>query len=123
MEPNLTKRTIGIASVIYGVAILLSRLIGLVRESVIGRVLGVGSEADVYWTAFIIPDFLNYLLAGGILSIAFIPLFQKRFEVSEASANELFSTLFNSPAHCHCADRTLMACCPVSLHDRPGMRR
>ena len=74
----MSKKTIGIASLIYGVTILLSRLIGLIREAVIGRVLGVGSEADVYWTAFIIPDFLNYLLAGGILSIAFIPIFQRQ---------------------------------------------
>ena len=91
----MSKKAIGIASLIYGITILASRLIGLIRESVIGRILGAGSEADVYWAAFIIPDFLNYLLAGGILSIAFIPLFQKRLLVSQASANTLFSTLFS----------------------------
>ena len=62
------SRRIGIASLIWGTSILLSRLIGLVREAVIGRVLGGGSEADVYWTAFVVPDFLNHLLAGGALS-------------------------------------------------------
>ena len=91
----MTKRAIGIASIIYGVTILASRLIGLIREAVIGRVLGAGSEADVYWTAFIIPDFLNYLLAGGILSIAFIPIFQQKLLDSEAAATDLFNTLFN----------------------------
>ena len=65
-----------LASIIYGVSILLSRLVGLIRESVIGRTLGNGGEADVYWTAFVLPDFLNYLLAGGVLSIVFIPMFQ-----------------------------------------------
>lgn len=94
----MSKKTIGIASLIYGVTILLSRLIGLIREAVIGRVLGVGSEADVYWTAFIIPDFLNYLLAGGILSIAFIPIFQRRLQSGEASAKQLFNSLFNGLA-------------------------
>ena len=79
----MSKKAIGIASLIYGVTILASRLIGLIREAVIGRVLGAGSEADVYWAAFIIPDFLNYLLAGGILSIAFIPLFQKRLQAKK----------------------------------------
>jgi putative peptidoglycan lipid II flippase len=29
----------------------------------------------VYWTAFVVPDFMNYLLAGGALSIVFIPIF------------------------------------------------
>ena len=91
----MTQRAIGIASLIYGVTILASRLIGLIREAVIGRVLGAGSEADVYWTAFIIPDFLNYLLAGGILSIAFIPIFQRKRLESQAAATDLFNTLFN----------------------------
>ena len=69
------SRRIGIASLIWGFSILLSRVIGLVREAVIGRVLGGGSAADVYWTAFVVPDFLNYLLAGGALSLVFIPIF------------------------------------------------
>ena len=71
-----SRRVIGLASIIYGVSILLSRLVGLIRESVIGRTLGNSGEADVYWTAFVLPDFLNYLLAGGVLSIVFIPMFQ-----------------------------------------------
>lgn len=69
------SRRIGIAALIWSVSILLSRLIGLVREMVIGRVLGGGSAADVFWTAFVVPDFLNYLLAGGALSLVFIPVF------------------------------------------------
>lgn len=69
------SRRIGIASTIWGVSILLSRVIGLVREAVIGRTLGGSAQADVYWTAFVVPDFLNYLLAGGALSIVFIPIF------------------------------------------------
>ena len=69
------SRRVGIAALIWGASLLLSRVIGLVREAVIGRVLGGGAEADVYMAAFRIPDFLNYLLAGGALSIIFIPIF------------------------------------------------
>lgn len=69
------SRQVGIASLIWGASILLSRVIGLVREAVIGRVLGGGGEADVFWTAFVVPDFMNYLLAGGALSLVFIPIF------------------------------------------------
>ncbi len=68
-------RRIGIAGLIWGASILLSRIIGVVREAVIGRTLGGGASADAYWAAFIVPDFLNYLLAGGALSIVFIPIF------------------------------------------------
>lgn len=70
------NRTVSIAALIYSMSILLSRVIGLIRESVIGRVLGDQPEADVYWIAFILPDFLNYLLAGGALSLVLIPLLQ-----------------------------------------------
>ncbi|HQB46348.1 MAG TPA: hypothetical protein PLV85_22230, partial [Polyangiaceae bacterium] len=74
MPPSVTRR-IGIASLIWGASIFLSRIIGLVREAVLGRILGGGKEADVFLASFIVPDFLNYLLAGGALSIVFIPIF------------------------------------------------
>jgi putative peptidoglycan lipid II flippase len=68
-------RTIGIASAIWGVSIFLSRIMGLVREQIIGRMLGASREADLYFASFTLPDFLNYLLAAGALSIVFIPIF------------------------------------------------
>ena len=69
------SRRIGIAAAIWAVGILLSRLIGLVREAVFGRIVGGGTGADLYLAAFTLPDFLNYLLAAGALSIVFIPIF------------------------------------------------
>lgn len=91
----MSKR-IGIAAAIWGVSVLLSRVIGVVRESVIGRVLGGGGEADVYWTAFVLPDFLNYLLAGGALSIVFIPMFSGYLSRGdEAGGWRVFSTIAN----------------------------
>lgn len=69
------SRQIRIASLIWGGSILLSRVIGLVREAVFGRVLGTSAEADAYLAAFPFADFLNYLLAAGALSIVFIPMF------------------------------------------------
>ncbi|MCB9762171.1 MAG: murein biosynthesis integral membrane protein MurJ [Alphaproteobacteria bacterium] len=90
------SRRIGIASLIWGVSILLSRVIGLVREAVIGRVLGGGAEADVYWSAFVLPDFLNYLLAGGALTIVFIPIFGRALaQDREDEGWHIFSTIFN----------------------------
>lgn len=58
-------------------ATLLSRLLGLVRDQVIGYQLGVGVEADAYVAAFKIPDLLMYLVAGGALSSTFIPVFRE----------------------------------------------
>jgi putative peptidoglycan lipid II flippase len=48
---------------------------GFLREIVIARQAGANAATDVYFTAFTIPDFVNYLLAGGALSITFIPIF------------------------------------------------
>jgi putative peptidoglycan lipid II flippase len=89
-------RRIGIASAIWGVSILLSRVIGLGREAVLGRTLGAGTEADLYATAFVVPDFLNYLLAGGALSIVFIPIFGAYLARGEEErASEAFSVVAN----------------------------
>ncbi|MBK7645468.1 MAG: murein biosynthesis integral membrane protein MurJ [Planctomycetes bacterium] len=88
------QRRIGIAAGIWGVSILLSRLVGLVREAVIGRTLGGSAAADAYWTAFVLPDFLNYLLAGGALSIVFIPIFQRHFAAGEEARGwQAFSSI------------------------------
>ena len=38
-------------------------------------ILGADSSSDEFFVAFILPDFLNYLLAGAFLSITFIPIF------------------------------------------------
>jgi putative peptidoglycan lipid II flippase len=92
----VSRRGLGFAAILYGVSILLSRVIGLVRESVIGRTLGNGGEADVYWTAFVIPDFLNYLLAGGALSLVFIPLFHGHLSRNDEAAGwRAFSQIAN----------------------------
>src|SRR5271157_2993756 len=73
-------RAIGIASAIWAGSIFLSRIMGLVREQIIGRTLGVSRQADLYFASFTLPDFLNYLLAAGALSIVFIPMFVEHLE-------------------------------------------
>ena len=96
VEGEAMSRKIGIAAIIYGVSILLSRMIGLLREAVIGRTLGGGSDADVYWAAFVLPDFLNYLLAGGVLSLVFIPIFHRHLAADRPDRGwEAFSVITN----------------------------
>ena len=72
-----------VAGAIWTVALLLSRIIGLVRDAVLGHTLGVSQSADVYQAAFRIPDWFNWLLAGGTLSIVFIPVFAAHLERGE----------------------------------------
>jgi putative peptidoglycan lipid II flippase len=69
------SKQVRIASAVWGTSILLSRLVSMVREGAIGRILGASAASDVYNASFQLPDFLNYLLAAGALSIVFIPIF------------------------------------------------
>ncbi len=63
------------ATLLWMIALLSSRLMGFLREIVIARQAGANADTDVYFAAYTIPDFVNYLLAGGALSITFIPIF------------------------------------------------
>ena len=52
----------------------LSRLLGLARDIVIARFFSAGDEADAFFVAFKIPNFLRRLFAEGAFSLAFVPV-------------------------------------------------
>jgi putative peptidoglycan lipid II flippase len=60
------------------VSTLVSRLTGFVRTWAMGYALGVTALADSYDIANNLPNMLFELLAGGVLSSVFIPLFMER---------------------------------------------
>src|ERR1051325_5670091 len=92
--PSHSKRIAG-ATAIMAVAILASRLLGLVRNAVISHQLGQNYKADVYCGAFQIPDLLFYLIAGGALSSSFIPVFTELMTLDKKKeAWHVFSTVF-----------------------------
>lgn len=69
---------------------------GLVREQIIGRTLGASRAADLYFASFTLPDFLNYLLAAGALSIVFIPIFLEYLERDDCEGGwKAFSVIAN----------------------------
>ncbi len=57
------------------IAILISRLLGFVREMAVTRIFGRTEITDAFYAAFNIPDLMYRLLIGGALSAAFIPVF------------------------------------------------
>lgn len=74
---------LGGAALVVSASVLASRLLGLLRETLLAALLGVTAESDVYRYAFLIPDLINYLLAGGFLSITLIPLLARRVEAGD----------------------------------------
>src|SRR5690606_38831972 len=85
------------AAAVLAVASLVSRLFGVVRDSVIASHYA-GDISDAYLAAFVIPDFIFNLLILGALSSAFIPIFTgylKRNGEGNDEAWALVNTLVN----------------------------
>jgi putative peptidoglycan lipid II flippase len=91
---RLNTSRLGTAALIVSGGILISRLLGVLREMIFAGMLGADSVTDTYVAAFRIPDYANYLLAGGFLTITFIPIFTKYLaDDDEAGGWEAFSSI------------------------------
>jgi len=60
---------------VVSVAVLMSRVTGLLRESVMARLFGAGLIYDAFMLGFRIPNLTRDLFAEGALSSAFVPTF------------------------------------------------
>src|SRR2546421_3246251 len=65
---------------------LLSRVLGMARESVSAKYFGAGIVSSAFIVAFSIPNLFRKLFGEGALSAAFIPLYTK--EVKERHLDE-----------------------------------
>ena len=73
-------------------AVMLSRVIGYARDAYIAWEYGAGGATDAYVAAFTLPDFLNYIVAGGAASITFISIYTRFLaEKRPADAQKTFS--------------------------------
>src|SRR5216684_5032037 len=82
------------ATLLLMTAVMLSRVIGYVREAYIAYAFGAGSATDAYVAGFTIPDWLNYLVAGGTASITFVSIYTRFVaEKKEAEAQKTFSVI------------------------------
>src|ERR1700752_2167885 len=65
----------GAASYLISAGILMSRILGLVRETVFAHYLGNSLAAGAFRAALRIPNFLQNLFGEGVLSASFIPVY------------------------------------------------
>src|SRR3979411_2185848 len=65
------------ATLLLMTTITLSRVIGYIREAYIAYAFGAGQQTDAYVAAFTLPDWLNYIVAGGTASITFISIYTR----------------------------------------------
>lgn len=74
-----------------GSATLASRVLGFVREAMIGAALGAGPVADAFYAAFAFPNLFRRLFAEGAFNSAFVPMFAKKIEVGGLEAARQFA--------------------------------
>ena len=88
---NVT-RAVGVVSI----AVMVSRILGLARETAIGYYFPSKTSADPFYLAFRIPNFLRDMFGEGILSKAFITTFlATEAEDGEEAAWNLTNRIFN----------------------------
>src|ERR1700745_1331438 len=82
------------ATILLMTAVTLSRVIGYIREAYIAYAFGAGQQTDAYVAAFTLPDWLNYIVAGGAASITFISIYTRFLaEKRDGDAQKTFSII------------------------------
>ena len=67
----------GRSAVAVGAGILISRIVGLIRQRIFAHYFGSSGEGDAFSAAFRIPNFLQNVFGEGALSASFIPIYAK----------------------------------------------
>jgi putative peptidoglycan lipid II flippase len=92
-QKSLNRQLVAATGIVMA-SVLASRFLGFFREWAVAHLIGANAATDAYYPAYTLPDFLNYLVAGGALSLTFIPVFQKYIaEGQEDEAWRVFSTV------------------------------
>jgi len=73
----------GAAAALVAAGILGSRVLGLIRNSLIARYLGTTVAADAWTAAFKVPNTLQNLFGEGALSAAFVPVYARLLGAGE----------------------------------------
>lgn len=96
-KPSVTKQTsVARSAGIVSIAVMFSRVLGLLREMIFARYFGAGFLYDAYVVAFRIPNVLRDLFAEGALSVAFVKVFTDyQINKGEKEAWRLASLILN----------------------------
>lgn len=94
MRGRMGKIVSGAGLMALGYAI--SRLLGLVREMAIAWRFGATDVTDIYNAAFLIPDILNHLLAGGAFSIVLVPMLAASVRDDGATLDDEGSSVYSA---------------------------
>jgi len=71
------EESTGRSALMVGAGILISRIIGVIRQRVFAHYLGTSDAAGAFSAVFRIPNFLQNVFGEGALSASFIPVYAK----------------------------------------------
>jgi putative peptidoglycan lipid II flippase len=78
-----------------GAGILISRIVGLIRQRIFAHYFGSSGEGDAFSAAFRIPNFLQNVFGEGALSASFIPVYAKLLaQDDEEQAGRVANAIF-----------------------------
>jgi putative peptidoglycan lipid II flippase len=83
------------SSFVVSMGTMLSRVLGLARDVVLANLLGAAPNADAFFVAFKIPNFLRRLFAEGAFAQAFVPVLT---ETREQGSHDAVKALVNRVA-------------------------
>jgi putative peptidoglycan lipid II flippase len=85
----------GRSAFFVGAGILISRIVGLIRQRVFAHYFGSSGVGDAFSAAFRIPNFLQNVFGEGALSASFIPVYAKLLaEEDEKEASRVANAIF-----------------------------
>ncbi|HSE33234.1 MAG TPA: murein biosynthesis integral membrane protein MurJ [Pyrinomonadaceae bacterium] len=95
-EPPATRIDTGGRSALFvGAGILLSRIVGLIRQRIFAHYFGSSGVGDAFTAAFRIPNFLQNVFGEGALSASFIPVYAKLLaQGDEKEARRVANAIF-----------------------------
>ena len=70
---STSARTVRTVALLLAASALVSRFMGYGRDLLLNSLYGATDLTDMYRASFVVPDMLNYLLAGGALTLSLLP--------------------------------------------------
>lgn len=104
---GISKQGMGQAALLLVVGTVLSRILGIIRETAIAYQFGATAQTDAYLVALIVPMAISSIVAGAVAT-AFIPVFtEHRLKASEEEAWTIASAVINLAVIALCAGAIL----------------
>lgn len=99
IEGEKPQRSVARSAGVVSIAVMFSRVFGLIRETIFANFFGAGFLYDAFIVGFRIPNLLRDLFAEGALSTAFVKVFTDyQVKNDEKEAWRLASLIFNGLA-------------------------